>query len=380
VVKPERKTVRRTIGQPGQIEAFQQTPIFVKIAGFVQKVRVDIGDRVKAGDELAVLSVPEMDEELKQKQALVAQAGAEVQQAEKNHEAAAAHVQYAVATVERWRSEYERLERIFKDGKGGVVDKQTVEETRYQWQASKAGQDEAIAKRDKAQADVKVAKARLQVAEADQRRMAALLDYAKIKAPYDGVVTRRYVDEGHFVQPAGSGGKGEPLFVVMQTDPVRVFVDVPETDVSWVADGTPARIRIQALQSKEFDGKVTRSSFALDPRTRTLRTEIDIPNPRGELRPGLYAYVSIRLEHANAWTLPASAIVMQGEQPYCYRIESGKAIRTPLQIGLREGTLVEVLQKRTADKWEEIAGSEEIVHTNPTALTDGQPVAVSSPK
>jgi RND family efflux transporter MFP subunit len=190
------------------------------------------------------------------------------------------------------------------------------------------------------------------------------------------------------VQPAGAG-KGEPLFVVMQTDPVRVFVDVPETDVSWVTDGTAARIRVQALQSKEFEGKVTRSSFAVDPRTRTLRTEIDIPNPRGELRPGLYAYVSIRLEHANTWTLPASAIVMQGEQPYCYRVENGKAVRTPLQIGLREGTLVEVLRKRTTTdvgdqtplllgKWEEITGSEEIVSTNPAALTDGQ--AVTSAK
>jgi RND family efflux transporter MFP subunit len=377
IVKPERKTVRRTIGQPGQIEAFQQTPIFAKIPGFVQKVRVDIGDRVKAGDELAVLWVPEMDEELKQKQALVVQAAAEVAQAEKNHEAAVAHVQYAAATVERWRSEFERLDRVLKDGK--VIDKQTVEETRFQWQASKAGLDEATAKRDKAQADVRVAKARVQVAEADARRMAALVDYARIRAPYDGVVTRRYIDEGHFIQPAAAGAKGEPLYVVMQADPVRIFVDVPETDVSRVSDGMPARIRIQALQGKEFDGKVTRSSFAVDPRTRTLRTEIDVPNPRGVLRPGLYAYVSIKLEHANAWTLPASALVIQGDDAYCYRVENGKAVRTPLRLGLREGALAELLQKRTgADKWEDVTGVEEIVQTNPAALTDGQPVAISS--
>jgi RND family efflux transporter MFP subunit len=376
-VRPERQTVRRQIGQPGRIEAFQETPLFAKIAGFVQEVRADIGDVVDNGQTLAVLSVPEMDEELAQKEALVKQARAELDLARKAHTAAEARVHIADAQVDRWQSEYTRLEKLRKEK--GVIEQQTIDETHYQLKAARAGQEESAAQRDRAEAAVRVAAAKLEVAQADRRRMAALLDYAEIKAPYDGVVRLRNVNKGDFAQP----GTTKPLFVVVQTDPVRIFVDVPEADAVWVADGTPARVRLPALPGREFDAKVTRSTWTLDPQTRTLRAEIDVDNPRGLLRPGNYAYATIQLEHAKTWTLPADAVV-QGDQAYVFRVENGKAVRTPVELGLREGRLVEVLSKQTRPArdgekavWEEFTGREEIVVAPSPNLTDGQAVSVT---
>lgn len=402
VVKPKREAVRRSIGQPGQIEAYQQAPLYAKVAGYVQEMKADIGADVTEDQVLAVLFVPELDEELAQKEALVKQAKAEKEQADKVLAAGEAHVETAqalvpeaksgkaraAAMVRRWKTEHDRLEAVVKDR---VLDRQTLEETRYQYEAAKAGQEEvdarvssaeatareAAARRDKAKADVAAAAAKVLVAEAEQRRLAAMKEYTNIKAPFAGKVFRRYIDKGHFVQPAAAGSnRGEPLYVVVQTKRLRVFVDVPEADAVWVGEGTPAKLRVAGLPGREFDGKVVRTSFALDPKTRTLRTEIDVDNP-GELRPNMYAYATVEVVHDKAWTLPAAAVVVQGEQAYCFRDEGGKAVKTPVQVGLREGGVVEVLKKRTkaGDKatWEDFTEADRVV-ANAAGVSEGQAV------
>jgi multidrug efflux pump subunit AcrA (membrane-fusion protein) len=389
VVKPARKTIHRRIELPGQIEAFEQTPIYVKIPGYVEIVSKDIGDRVKKGDLLAKLSVPEMDEELKQKAALVDQAQAETELAEQAFQAAKASFETAKAMVEvaisgrlradalvkRWQSEYNRLTQSSRS----TLTQQQLDETERELEAAKAGRaeveakikaaeatrDESAAKRDKAQAEVSAAKARHKVALANHGQMAALLNYANVPAPFDGIVTIRKVDTSHFVQPP-TGGRGEPLFAVARIDPVRVFVDVPETDAGFVKDGDAARIRVKALQGQEFAGKVTRNAWALDYSpskvARTLRTEIDLPNPDGKLRPGMYANVTLVLTRDNVLTLPATAVLMQGDKAFCYRVVDGKPVKTAVQIGLSEGSSVEVMRTLAKpDVWEELTGTEEIV-------------------
>lgn len=374
-VKPEKRTVRRSIGQPGQIEAFQQTPLHSRISGFVQEVRADIGDVVENGQTLAVIAVPEMDEELAEKEALVSEARAEVERTQKSQTAAEARVNLADAVLERWKSEFERLDKQ-------KAEPRQLDEAKYQFDAARAGRDEAAALRDRAQVEVRVAQARLQVAQASRRKLAAMIDYAEIRAPFDGVVVKRHVDKGYYVQPAT--GKADPLFVVMQTDPVRIFVDVPESDAVWIADGTPVRLRVQALPGREFEGWVARSAWALDPRSRTLRTGIDINNLKGELRPGMYAFATIQVEHRNAWTVPATAIVTHGDQAHVFRVENGKALRTPVELGLREGNVVEILRKQTKPArngepavWEPLTGREEIVAANAAGLSDSQTVSVN---
>src|SRR5262249_54274624 len=131
----------------------------------------------------------------------------------------------------------------------------------------------------------------------DRQHVAALLEHARLRAPFDGVVTRRQTYVGHFVQPARGGDpQGPPLFVVVRTDPVRIFLDVPEALADAVRAGTPARVRVPALAGAEFDGRVARSSWQLDARTRTLRTEVNLPTPDGRLRPGMSAVTVLSVE------------------------------------------------------------------------------------
>jgi multidrug efflux pump subunit AcrA (membrane-fusion protein) len=415
-VKPERRTIRRTVSQPGHVQAFEQTPVFSKIAGYVQTLKVDIGDRVSKGDALAVLWVPEMEVDLAQKQALVGQAEAEVLQAkeavavaEADFKSAEAQVQAtestrqsAEARLQRAQSQYERLK---KAGSSGVVGREDVEETRLGAEEARAGveevkakvrssqadRDASRAKRDKAGADVAVAESRLEVARKNHELARTLLEYSKVPAPFDGVVTQRNIDTGHFVQPA-TGPKGEALFVVMRTDVMRVRVEVPEADADWVAKGTPARVRIPALKAYEYSGPVTRTSWSLDRTARTLLAEVDVPDPNGRLRPGMYAYATLTAERPNVLTLPASAVategdVNQGYRTFCFLVENGKAWRTPLEVGARDNHLVEVLKKRArpakegeAGRWEDFTGKEEVVQSNLSGLSDGQAAHVSSAK
>ncbi len=381
VVKPKKDTVRRTIEQPGRVEAFEETPIYAKIAGYVRKFTVDIGAPVKEGDLLAELWVPEMEQDVKKKEATVVQKAAEVEQAKKLRAAAEKNVQSAEAMLKaeesgrlRAQAEYDRAqsqhEQLVKSG--GAIDKEALSAARYGVEAARAAQaqveakvkaaeaarDEAMAKRDKAVADVAVAEANLKVAEADRDQAQAMFGYARVTAPFTGKVSVRNVDTRHFVQPAASGAKGEPLFVVVQTDRVRVFVDVPEADAGLVRDGMEAKVR---AQGGEFAGTVTRTSGVLDPKTRTLRTEIDLPNKDGALLPGTYAYATLTAQREGVFTLPASAVVMGTEGAYCFRVEDGKAVKTPLQIGLSGGGLVEVRKKQTKPgTWEDVTGQEEI--------------------
>jgi RND family efflux transporter MFP subunit len=363
-VRPERKTVRHPIEQPGfNIEAFQETALYAKVSGYVGKWNVDIGASVKKGDVLAELDVPEMVVEVKQKEAAARQAEAQVAQAK------AAELT-ARARLDRAKSQYERLARV---GQGGVLDRENVDEARLGYEAARA--DVA-----KAAADVTAAGAAVEVAKANRDYARTMLRYTEIRAPYDGIVTQRNVNDRDFVRPADAGVKGRPLYVVQQFDPVRVFVNVPGADAAWVNDGDPVSLRLHGAGGELFQGTVTRNARALDPQARTLRTEIDVPNPGHRLKPGMYVQARITVEHRDVWTLPAAAVLTEGDQTFCYTVAGGQAVRTPLQVGLRGGGLVEVLKKQARPSggaegpWEAISGAEEVVAGNAAALRDGQPI------
>jgi RND family efflux transporter MFP subunit len=370
VVKPARRTVRHPIEQPGfNIEAFQETPLYAKITGYVTKwdPKYDIGKSVRGGEVLCELYVPEMAVQVQQKQAAVRRADAQIRQAE-------AAVLSAQAQLERSKSQYERLSRAGQT----VLAGESIDETRLGYQAAQAGLV-------KAKADVAFAKAQLAVAEADRDYAQTMLQYAKIQAPFEGVITQRHVNNKDFVQPAGTGPKGLPLFVVDQLDPVRVFVNVPTADAPWIRDGDPVSLRLEGAGGELILGQVTRNARALDPQTRTLRTEIDLPNPKQKLLPGMYVQATITVQHANVWTLPEAAVVTEGNQTLCYRLDGGKAVRTSLQVGLRGGGLVEVVKKQLKPAmageegpWVAIKGDEAIIANDPALLHDGQAVHVQS--
>ncbi|HEX9328746.1 MAG TPA: efflux RND transporter periplasmic adaptor subunit, partial [Reyranella sp.] len=388
-LKPVRHTFRRTVEQPGQVEPFEQTPIYANITGYVGEVRVDMDARVKKDQVLAWLSVPEMDDEVKQKEAMVVQARAELEQerkalltAEANLATSKARILEAIASrkraqaqCERWESESRRMAVMVARK---VIDEQTLDEARNEHRAAQAAceeteakiasaqasRDESAARRDKLRADIDAAAARLRVAEANERRMRTLLGYAEVKAPFAGIVTRRNVHTGHLLKP-GTNGKAEPLFVVIRMDRVRVFVDVPEADAGLVRPGMPVRVRIQALNDREIEATVTRTSWALDPSSRTLRAEVELPNPGEELRPGMYAYASFTAQRSTTWAVPVSAIVKKDDSAFCCLVSAGKVVRTPVRLGAQSGSLVEVLKKRLppeapgqAGRWQDFRGDE----------------------
>jgi multidrug efflux pump subunit AcrA (membrane-fusion protein) len=400
VVKPERKTIRRQVGLPGVIQAFERTSILARVPGYVQQWNVDLGDPVQKGEVLAELWVPEMVDELKLKEEqveqarkILAMAQAQVGTARARVQEAEAGLARAEATHDYWKRQSARFDSLVK---GAVLDRQTQEETLNQYQSAVAAVKEAKAKiesaralqqekeaaRDKAEVDIRAA-------EAERRRQADLVGYARLLAPYKGIVTQRSINTGQFVQPA-TGVSGDVLYVVERTDVVRVFVSVPETDADWVRVGAPAEVRVQALQDQEFRGKVTRTARSLNGTTRTLLTEIDLPNPENRLRPGTYAYATIDAEWPDVPTLPASAVVTEGDvnvgyQTFCYLVENDRVKRTPIRVGARNDQLVEVLKKQVAEtrtgegpRWEVFTGQEEVVRGDLSGLKDGQQIMVKA--
>jgi HlyD family secretion protein len=391
--KPLHKTISRKVTQPGQIEAYDQARLFAKIPAYVETYRVDIGDVVERGQLLAELSAPELDQELQQKKALVAQAGADVEQAQAvikvaqaDAVSAQARLKEAMAAIarvdaeyQRWNSEYNRVVQLVSKS---AVTQKLADETKAQMLAADAARKEADAKIEsagaavaasqaqveKTRADEVAMRARRQVAEADEARAAALVNYLKIEAPFDGVVSQRNADIGYFAQ-AGGGNAGQPLFIVVRTDRVRVFVDLPEMDAPLADKGDRAVVRVQSLAGRDFSGTVMRTSWALDATTRTLHTEVDVPNEGGELRPGMYAQVTIDLaERENAVVVPAAAVVNQENRPWCFVVEDGKAVRKPVILGIKNGDEIEVASGLSGDEW--------VIQGKGASLTDGQAVDV----
>jgi HlyD family secretion protein len=404
VVSPQRTVLHREVSNPGTIEAFEETPIFAKVSGYVQEGWKDRGDRLDKGETLAELWVPELEVDLRHKEALWRQAKSEIQQgseavsvAEAVFHSAEAKVAEAEAKREaaqarhaRMKSQYDRLAAMHQ-----VVNKENVEEAQLGFLTARANLAEAEAavkfaraalveskaRWNKAEADLTVAKDHLAVAQQERDYAKTMLDYACLTAPYDCIVTQRHVNTGDFV-PKIAGGKDKPLYVVHRTDRMRIFVQVPENESFWVQKGVEATIRVPSLSGQTFTGRVARTSWSLDPDTRTLRAEIDVPipprsQPRAEgvggLRPGTYAYVTLYADVSDVLTLPRSAVVTQGDvtrgyQTFCYEMRDGKPHRLRIETGARDDRRVQVLKKQLpaqrrgeSPRWVEFGGAENIV-------------------
>jgi HlyD family secretion protein len=391
VVSPARTSLHWTVEQPGDIETYEETPIVPKIAGYVRKWNVDIGDHVRKGQVLAVLWVPDMVAELNQKKV-------EVEQARKMYEVAEAHVastapqvdearaglRRAEANSKYWRLQYDRITQLTDQA---VINKQVKEENWSRLESAEAGVKEAEAKVAYAEADRKESEAArnksrvdIAVAQAAQARMQSMVDYATLSAPFDGVVSRRNINTGDFVKPP-TAVEETPLYVVQRRDLMRVFVEVPEADAVWVKTGTPAQIRIPILKNRKYCGNVTRMSYSLKRQTRTLRAEIDLPNPEDLLRPGMYAYAGIQVERTNVLTLPASAVatrgnVNEGYQDFCLMVRDGKTWRTPVEVGSRGEGRLQVLKKHIDGAWHDFNSDDQFVQGELATLADGQEVTV----
>jgi RND family efflux transporter MFP subunit len=295
-------------------------------------------------------------------------------------------VRRAQASYTRWESEYKRLEVLVAQR---VLDVQVRDETYRQFEEAAAARDQAdamvsettsdrdmaVANRDRARVDVEAARADLGVAWANEQEARVNVEYGQIKAPYAGVITQRNVSPGDYLQPGG-GSNNRPLFVLEQIDPVRVFVGVPELASQFIHENDTALIRFQALAGVTREGKVVRSGFSLNPSTRTLQTEIDIPNSDGHLHPGWYVTVAITIDRKQVWTLPSDAIGFQGQQNFIYLQVNGKPVRTTVIIGPSDDTHTQVLRKYSpnfdTNSWPLFDGTENVLAGNLDVLAAGQ--------
>lgn len=410
VGQPQRRTIVRRVGQPSFVDSYEQTAMYAKLPSYVQEWKVDIGDKLVKDGLMATLFVPELLEEREMKRASLDLAQEQVRQSEVLAQVAKARLDQAIAEVaaakadlgkyqaevDRWDSEVKRLTGLVQQN---VVDKQILDESVRQLQsstsardaaratisASQANQVSSSADLDKANVDIAVAKAQAKVAESDLKRTEALVGYLELRAPYDGVVIARNANTGDFVLPATgdpsamprapdiSTDNAAPIYVVARTDVVRVFVDVPEADANLVKPGTKAVVRIEALDNREFDAKVTRTAWALNARSRTLRVEIDLPNPDASILPNMYAYGTVVIERENVLAAPMEAITYSGNQSYCWLVEDGKARKVPVETGTSDGTWIELIHKGpdNAQNW---TGSEQVVLGDHTELVDGEAV------
>jgi membrane fusion protein, multidrug efflux system len=268
---------------PATIQAFFATDLYAKDSGYISQVQADIGDHVKKNQPLALIDDPELEQQVERARAAVQQGGAAVDVAKRRLVGLQADVTLQQVTLRR-------SEQLFS---GKAVTNQQLDEQRAKEGVSRANLEVG-------QADIKLAEANLQSATADLRRLQALLEYTKITAPFDGVITRRTVNPGDLVQSGTASRPTAPLFTCQEIDMVRVFADVPETSAAAVRPGWPVEVRLFGPGGQTIRGNVIRTSGALDPTTRTMRIEIDLPNPDETLLPGMYAQVSL-------WASPKSA-------------------------------------------------------------------------
>lgn len=261
---------------PATVQAFFATELYAKDSGYISQVNADIGDHVKKGTVLAVIDDPELQQQFARAEAAVQQAEASLLVSKRRFEGLQADLALQQVTLQRW-------EQLFA---GRAVTRQQLDEQR-------AKQGVSNANLEVGRADIALAEANLAAAKAERQRLYALLEYTKITAPFDGVITRRLVNPGDLVQAATSSRPLAPLFTCQEIDTVRVFADVPEANAAAIRAGWPAEVRLFGPVTQTFRGSVTRIAGALDPSSRTMRVEIDLPNPDEALMPGMYAQVTL---------------------------------------------------------------------------------------
>ena len=315
VSKPARRDLAYTISLPANVSPLYQTTLYAKVSGYLKWIGPDKGDHVKKGQVLAVIDAPEVQEQYHQ----------------------------AVADYQIKKITYERLSNVWKET------------------------PDVIAKQD-----VDVAEAAFKAAKHVMEQRLALQDYLKVRAPYAGVITARFVDPGALIQVATSSTTSAiPLFTIMDIETVRVYANVPQEDASFVKPGmTTAIVTVKDNPPRSYERPVTRTTNSLDPSTRTLLIEIDLPNQDHALQPGTFAEVTLTLRHSpEALVIPPGAIVTHGTAKAVFVADARRARMVSVRTGINDGRWVEVVEGLT--------GNEDVVVVGKTNLTDGMRIEAS---
>jgi RND family efflux transporter MFP subunit len=324
------KPMERQLTVSSELVPFQEIDVYAKESGYVRKLNVDYGTHVKAGQVMAVLEIPELQLQLAQDDAAVKIAADQERHAE--HALKRVEAQHAVLHLQ-----YDRLNGVAKS-QPGLVAQQEVDDAQGKDLAAEAQVEEAKSTLESARSVSEEAKARRQ-------RDGVLFDYATITAPFAGVVTERYANLGALMQAGTSSStQAMPLVRLSQDNLFRLVIPVPESYVRYIRVGDPVKVAVPSL-NREVAGRVARFSVDVKEATRTMHTEVDVPNPGGALMPGLYAEATLTLEKkSGALAVPLEAVSHEGEQPTVYRVgEDGRLEDRKVTLGIETATDAEVL-------------------------------------
>jgi RND family efflux transporter MFP subunit len=311
-IRPKRGEIVHKVTLPGNVMAYQEATLYAKVAGYLKTINVDKGDSVKEGELLAEIEAPEMLADLIK----------------------------AKAEAEAAQLDYKRVTDAQKKASDLVVP-QTVD----------------------------AAKAKSGVAVAGLQRIETLLSYAKITAPFSGVITKRWVDPGALIPASTSSStpKSAAVVTLMDFSTVRIDVAIPDTEAPFIKKDLPVKVTVNELPGRTFQGTITRFSYALDESTKTMATEIEISNPDLALRPGMWAAVEIELQKKeNALLIPAEALVIEKNKNSVFVVRDKKALKVALTTGFDDGVNLEILKGCGPNDAVIVAGKQ--------SVTDGQKV------
>lgn len=337
VISPKVGSSHHALSLPASVQALQETIVYSRANGYVRRWLVDIGDVVENGQLLAELDTPELDQQLDQARAQLAQAGAAILQAQANRN-------FSKTTVERFQPLTQQ----------GVTSQQDLDQRQAQ-----AAVDVA---------NVKVAEANAAAQEANIRRLEQLKGFARVLAPFAGRVTARSVELGALV----TAGNASPLFKIATTDPARVFVQIPQNVAPSVHANLTAKVSVREFPNRTFEGTVTRAAGELEPSSRTMTTEVRVPNADSALIPGMYAEVLLDLPYPHAvFEVPATAVMNDAKGIRVAVVGPGDLVQlVPIVVERDTGAAFEISSGLTA--------SDRVVKLASTALFDGRQVAVAA--
>ena len=399
VVNPSAGILQRVTTQPGTVEAFESVRLFAKVPGFLKSQKVDIGARVKKGDVLAIVDVPELEAQrrraqsgVKQSESRIRTAQARIKSAQADLSAAKASIAQAEAAAKsaaawvRFRElQLKRMEALFASRS---IEEKLVDEAKERYEASvetersaieaittsKARVDASAAKIEQANAELGEAQADVEVAQAELEKADVQVAFSKVIAPFDGVVAKRNFNPGAYIRSANDGGN-MPLLTVQRTDLMRVVVRVPDRDVPLTTPGKEALIRIDALPGRQLTGKVSRIASHEDPQTRLMRVEIDLPNPGGDIVDGMYGEVTIILDNdKKGLSIPSTCVARRSAvgEGTVFVVRDDKARQISVKLGTDNGLRIGVLSG--------LAPSDQVIDRPPSSLTDGRAVTVLATK
>lgn len=329
VAAAQRGNISHVLTLAGQFQAYQVVDVHPKVSGYMKKINVDIGDIVHKGEVLAVLEVPELKAQVEQTQFEMQQSQEEISRAQ--HE-----IKRAEALNYALHAESVRLEQAAAT-RPGLIAQQELDNARSQDLSSQAQVDAA-------KAAMAAAQQHAQAARADNERVMALENYTEVVAPLDGVVVWRYADTGALIQGGTNSNTADlPIVRLAQSQVLRLRVPVPEDDVKDINVGDPVSVRVDAV-GRSFSGKVVRYTRNVNFETRTMETEIDVPNPNLSIAPGMYANTLLQLsEDKNVVTIPVDALILRGQQRAVYVLDSSNRVHIRnVTVGMQGQKLAEI--------------------------------------